>query len=139
MSREDVEVVRRTIEAFNLDGLDAALEYLDPEVEWLAPPEWLEERLYKGHEGIRRLASQWAENFDEYHLDPHEFMDAGDQVVGLVFQRGRIRGSHDPIEQRIGYVWEVRDGKGARIQVYFSWEEALEAGGLSDQEMSGAS
>jgi ketosteroid isomerase-like protein len=139
MSHEDVEVVRRTIEAFNLDGLDAALEYLDPEVEWLAPPGWLEERLYKGHEGIRRLASQWAENFDEYHLDPHEFMDAGDQVVGLVFQRGRIRGSHDPIEQRIGYVWEVRDGKGVRIQVYFSWEEALEAGGLSDQEMSGAS
>jgi ketosteroid isomerase-like protein len=139
MSHEDVEVVRRTIEAFNLDGLDAALEYLDPEVEWLAPPEWLEERLYKGHEGIRRLASQWAENFDEYHLDPHEFMEAGDQVVGLVFQRGRIRGSHDPIEQRIGYVWEVRDGKGVRIQVYFSWEEALEAGRLSDQEMSGAS
>ena len=66
-------------------------------------------------------------------------MDAGDQVVGLVFQRGRIRGSHDPIEQRIGYVWGVRDGKGVRIQVYFSWEEALEAGGLLDQEMSGAS
>ena len=61
MSHEDVEVVRQTIEAFNRDGLDAALEYLDPEVEWLAPPEWLEDRLYKGHEGIRRLASQCRE------------------------------------------------------------------------------
>ena len=25
----------------------------DAEVEWLAPPEWLEERLYKGHEGAQ--------------------------------------------------------------------------------------
>ena len=52
---------------------------------------------------------------------------------------GRIRGSHDRVEQRIGYPWEVRNGKGVRIQVYFSWEEALEAAGLSEQAGSGES
>jgi hypothetical protein len=45
MSRENVEIVRRTIEAFNHGGIAAALSYFDPEVEWLGPPEWLEERL----------------------------------------------------------------------------------------------
>jgi len=127
MSDEDVEVVRRTIEAFNRGGVEAALEHFDPEVEWFGPPEWLEDHLYEGHDGIRRLASAWGENFDEYRLDPERFIDAGDAVVVLIYQRGRIRGSGDPIEQRIGYVWEVRDGKGARVQTYFSWEEALAA------------
>jgi ketosteroid isomerase-like protein len=132
VSQENVEIVRRTIEAFNGDGVEAALQYLDPEVEWLAPPEWLEERLYKGHDGIHRLASQWSENIDEYRLDPERFIDAGDAVVVLLFARGRIPGGAAPIEQKLGYVWEVRDRKGVRIQVYFSWEEALEAAGLEE-------
>jgi hypothetical protein len=70
MSQENVEIVRRTIETFNEDGVEATLQHLDPEVEWLAPPEWLEERLYEGHEGIRELASQWTDNIDGYRLDP---------------------------------------------------------------------
>jgi hypothetical protein len=60
-----------------------------------------------------------------------EFIDAGDRVVALVYQRGRIRGSADPIEQQIGYVWTVRNGKGVRGQVYFSWEEPLADGARS--------
>jgi ketosteroid isomerase-like protein len=130
MSQENVEIVRCTIETFNEDGVETTLQYLDPAVEWLAPPEWLEERLYKGHEGIRRLASQWTDNIDGYRLDPERFIDAGDAVVVLLFGHGRIRGSAAPIEQKLGYVWEVRNRKGVRIQVYFSWEEALEAAGL---------
>jgi hypothetical protein len=52
--------------------------------------------------------------------------------VVLLFARGQIRGGVAPIEQKLGYVWEVRDRKGVRIQVYFSWEEALEAAGLKE-------
>ncbi|MDQ2939856.1 MAG: nuclear transport factor 2 family protein [Actinomycetota bacterium] len=130
MSEENVEVVRRTLETFNREGIEAALQYFDAEVEWLGPPEWLEQHLYKGHDGIRKIASVWSENFEEYRLDPEELIDAGDQVVALVHQRGRIKGSADLIEQRIGYVWAVRNGKGARVQVYFSWEEALRDAGL---------
>jgi ketosteroid isomerase-like protein len=134
MSQENVEIVRDTIEAFNRDGVEAALAYFNPGVEWLGPPEWLEKDLYKGHDGIREIASVWSENFDEYRLDLERVIDAGDHVVALVNQRGRIKGSADSIEQRIGYDWEVRDGKGVRVQVYFSWEEALEAVGLSEQD-----
>jgi hypothetical protein len=54
-----------------------------------------------------------------------EFIDAGDRVVALLYQRGRIKGSANPIELKTGYVWTVRDGKGVHVQVYFSWEEAL--------------
>jgi ketosteroid isomerase-like protein len=132
MSQENVEIVRSAIEAFNRDGVEAALAYLDTEVEWLGPPEWLEDRLYKGHEGIRSLALQWTENFDEYRLDAEQVIDAGDEVVALIFARGRIKGSAVPIEQMVSYLWQVRNGKGVRVQVYFSWDQGLEAAGLGE-------
>lgn len=69
---QNVEVVRAALEALNRDGVEAALAYIDPEVEWLAPPEWLEEHLYKGHDGVRKVASIWRETFDEYRLDLEE-------------------------------------------------------------------
>jgi ketosteroid isomerase-like protein len=130
VSRENVEVVRRTLETFNREGVEAALAYLDPEVEWLAPPEWLEQHMYTGHDGIREIASLWSENFEEYRLDLEELIDTGDDVVALLYQRGRIKRSSDLIESPIGYVWTVRNGQGVRVQVYFSWEQALEAVGL---------
>jgi len=131
MSQENVEIVRHTLNAFNRQGVEAALAYFDPEVEWLGPPEWLEAGLYKGHDGIREIASLWTDNFDEYRLDLEKALDAGDRVVALVYQRARIKRSGDLIEQQIGYDWEVRGGKGVRVQVYFSWEEALQAVGLA--------
>jgi ketosteroid isomerase-like protein len=127
MSQEDLEIVRRTIEAFNRDGVEAAIEYLGVDIDWVAPPEWLEESVYRGHEGIRRIAAQWTENFDQYRLSIEELIDVGDRVLALLVQRGRIKESGDPIEQRIGHVWEVRDGKGVHVEVYFSWEQACEA------------
>jgi ketosteroid isomerase-like protein len=132
MSEENVEIVRDTLAAFNRGGVEAALDYFDPDIEWLGPPEWLEQRLYKGHDGIRKIAAVWTENFNDYRLDLEKAIDAGDRVIALVYQRGRIKGSGNEIEQPIGYDWEVRDGKGIRVQVYFSWAEALKAAGLRE-------
>jgi hypothetical protein len=42
VSKENVELLRRTLETFNRESVEAALAYLDPEVEWL------ERHLYKG-------------------------------------------------------------------------------------------
>ena len=132
MSQENVEVVRRTIEAFSSEGIEAALAYLDPEIEWIAPPDWLEDPVYNGHDGMRKLAAAWRENFDEYRMDWERGFDTGDHVVALITQRGRVKGSDDQIDQRIGYAWEVRGGKGVRVRIYFSWEEALDAVALPE-------
>jgi ketosteroid isomerase-like protein len=133
MSQENLELVRRAIEAFSDEGIDAALEYFDPEIEWWAPPEWLEDRLYRGHEGLRELAAFWSEQFDEYQLKAEKFIELGDdQVLALLHQWGRIKGSGDPVEQPVGYIAHIRKGKLAEVYVYFSWEATLEAAGLSE-------
>ena|SRR5215211_966330 len=133
MSRENVEIMRRAIKAFSDEGIDAALEYCDPEIEWWAPPEWLEDRLYTGHEGVRELAAFWNQQFDQYQQDAEKFIDlGGDQILALLHQRGRIKGSGNRIEQPIGYIAHIRERKLTEVHVYFSWETTLEAAGLSE-------
>ena len=132
MAQEHVDVMRRTVEAFNTEGLEAALAHFDPEVEWIAPPEWLEERVYNGREGIGRLATSWGESFDEYRLDVEETRDLGDCALVLLTQRGRIKGSGEPMQWRIGWLWEARDGLTVRVRVFFSWEDTLAAAGLAE-------
>jgi ketosteroid isomerase-like protein len=133
MPEETAAPMLNAIEAFNETGVEAALPYLDPEIEWVAPPEWLEDRLYKGHEGIRRLSAYWTQLFDEYRVIPQQVMDAGDgRIVLLLQQEGRIIGSGDRVESPIGYVVEIREALVARVEIFFSWDGTLEAAGLSD-------
>ena len=132
MSEENVNVIRRIVEAFNRGGVEAALPYFDSEIKWVGPPEWLEDHLYEGHAGLRRLAEQWTQNFDEYRLDPERFIDSEAGVIALLLTGGRIKGSVDPIDQPVAWVCQLSGGKVAHVQVYFSWEEGLDAAGLSE-------
>jgi ketosteroid isomerase-like protein len=121
------------LEAFSTDGIDAALDFFDPGIEWWAPPEWLEDRLYLGHGGIRRLAAFWTQQFDEYRVEPEKFIELDDgRVLALLHQRGRIKGSAVPIEQPIGWIVQSHDGKLTKVHVYFSWEAASNAAGFSE-------
>jgi ketosteroid isomerase-like protein len=132
MLEERAAPMLNAIEAFNETGVETALPYLHPEIEWVAPPEWLEDRLYKGHDGIRRLSAYWTQLFDEYRVMPQRVMDAGDgRVVLLLQQEGRIIGSGDRVESPLGYLVEIRDTLVARVEIFFSWEATLEAAGLS--------
>jgi ketosteroid isomerase-like protein len=132
MLEERAAPMLNAIDAFNETGVEAALPYLHPEIEWVAPPEWLEDRLYEGHDGIRRLSAYWTQLFDEYRVMPQRVMDAGDgRVVLLLQQEGRIIGSGDRVESPLGYLVEIRDTLVARVEIFFSWEAPLEAAGLS--------
>jgi ketosteroid isomerase-like protein len=131
MAEETGRVMRDLIDAFNSGGTEAALRHMHPEIVWNAPPEWLEDRVYRGHEGMRKLAAGWMGQFDEYRLDLEQVIELdGDRAVALGHQRGRIKESGVPVEQAIGWVVEVSDAKLIRVDVYFSWEATLEAAGL---------
>ena len=131
--KETTALLRSAIEAFSDEGIDAALQYVDLEIEWWAPPDWLEDRLYTGHEEVRELAEFWTQQFDEYRLEPERIIELGDdRALALLHQRGRIKGSGDRIEQQVGYIARIREGKVTEVHVYFSWDATLEAGGLGE-------
>ena len=54
MSQENIEVVRRSFDAWNRGDLAAYLGCFDPEVEWTTTGRYVEAGTYRGHEGLLR-------------------------------------------------------------------------------------
>jgi ketosteroid isomerase-like protein len=127
MSQENMDRLRRMIEDFNSVGIEAALVHVHPELVWLAPPEWLEKSVYEGHEGIRELAASWGQNFEQYRVEIDRIVELEDgRALALLMQRGTIKDSGAEVEQPVAWITEFQTGLVARVQVYFSWETALE-------------
>jgi uncharacterized protein len=134
MSRENVEVIRRAIEAFNRRDLDGWLQDLHPDAEadWSESP-GVHAGVYRGRGEIRRFWAEWLDLFEEIVARPEAFIDAGEHVVVpfRIYLRGR---DGIEVDARGASVLRLRDGKIVHGKLYLSQSEALEAVGLSEQD-----
>lgn len=131
MSETNAEIVRRSFQAHEAGGIEAALRFYAPDLVWDAGPGWLEERIYRGHDGARRLDAIFAQNFEDYSLAVHEIRAVGDQVIALYEAVGRVTDTGLPLRQPVGLVLsDFKDGTIGKVRSYFSWGEARQALGL---------
>jgi uncharacterized protein len=138
MSQENVDLVRRTIGAFNSGDWDASLEYMDEDIEWRAADAVPDQDSYFGRDGVRAFWTAWTDNFEGFRLEVEELIDAGDDVVVVTRIRGRgIASGAEVRSNSFAQVARVRDRKIRRWEIYDSAQEALEAvgqRGLGDVE-----
>ena len=132
MSEENVEIVRRSLDALNRGDIDAWLEDIAADAEVHDLPTMPDTPVRRGHDDLRKwtemMRDVWTE---ESYYEALEFTDAGDYVLVPVRAHAWGRGSGAPIEVDFFTVVEVRDGKIQRSWSHFV-EEALEAAGLSE-------
>jgi ketosteroid isomerase-like protein len=131
MSEENVEIVRESIEAYNRRDFDTAVQSFDTEIEWRLPPVLAGES-GRGPEEIRRFWEGLDEAFEDFQLEPQEFVDAGDHVVVRSLFHGRGKESGVETEGRMHSVTALRDGRIVRIEYFDDWAKALEAAGLRE-------
>jgi ketosteroid isomerase-like protein len=135
MSRENVEAFKRVVEAANRRDVDAALEALDPDVEWHPVIQVLlggEATVYRGHRGVRDVLREADEAWAETHYEFSEIWDLGDRVVAIGRFRALGKESGAEVESPLGYVVEFKNGKAIRMWSYLDPNEALEAAGLRE-------
>ena len=132
MTRENVEIVRRSLEAFNHGGIEAALAFDDPDIEWITTGSYVEANTYRGHAGVREYLGSIEAEFDDMRLTPEEAIEVGDQVVVSVRMTGTGKQSGAPVELTLAGVCSLHDGKIVRIHNYADTAEALEAAGLRE-------
>jgi uncharacterized protein len=132
MSEENVEVVRRAVEAYEHEGLDGSMRYYAPEIEWSTTDASIERATYRGHDGVRRFFGSFDREFDDLRFDVDELIDAGDQVIVTIRIGGRGRASGAPVDRTWSYVCSLRDGMIYRVRTYTERAEALEAAGLEE-------
>ena len=125
MSSSDVEIVRRLFDGFEQADRETIYELLDPEVEWRTSAGDM-----RGHEGVREWIRELFKTFEAWSSQLVELHDAGDQVVAIVHNRGRSRATGLDLDEIVGHVYAVRDGRIVSMRVYPSAEEAISAAGL---------
>ena len=81
---------------------------------------------------MRGFFADMTAGFEEVVFEPEEFLDRGDQIVVLLRFRARPSGAGAAIENRVGHLWTMRDGKAIRCETFPRREHALEAAGLSE-------
>ena len=128
MSDENIELVRRMYEDFAARGLEMAVDYLDPEIEWLPPKDAPHPEVHRGVEGARAELAEWMGEFHDYAWEPREFVAApGGRVVVIGRQRGRGKASGVEVKAEETHLWTLRGGKAVRLEMFATAKEALEA------------
>jgi ketosteroid isomerase-like protein len=130
LSAKNVEIVRRSMEAFARGDLDAFLADHHPDTEWRTAADEPNPETYRGHEGVRRFAAEiseaWADRFDSV-MTFEGFIDLGHWVV--VPWTARLRGRSSGVEVDVSetYAVQVEGGRIVRVDEYRTTEEAIEA------------
>ena len=132
MSQENVEIVRRYIDAYNRGDLTtaSALFRSDGEIDWSRARGPLK-GVYRGDREREAFRDAFLSTFEEVQLEAHGFTEVGSEVVvpNTAHMRGR-----DGIEvtARSTFVYTVENGQVTRLRMFQEQAEALEAVGLRE-------
>ena len=139
MSQENVEIVRRLIEAWNRNEheavvpLERVVPFLDPSVIFDATRRIIDPKTYAGIEGIRAMLAERDEVWGAFRMEPDEFVDGGDRVVAIGRRLSTGRGSGVEVNQPMADVFTLHGGRVVRCEIgYSDRAEALAAAGLRE-------
>ena len=134
MSQDNMEVVRRNVEAYNRRDLDVILGNWAPDalLDW-SNSRGVEAGVYRGRGEIRAFWQRFLATWDEVRIEivdgPVEVEDGVVVVENVTYLRGR-----DGIEVQARSAWltTIRDGETTSFTMYQTKQEALEAAGLRE-------
>jgi uncharacterized protein len=132
MSEENVEIVRWLYDAALRGDTERVIEMADPAVRLDMSERVFNPALYEGHEGLRRFYAEIDEIWEEFRVEPLEFIDAGDMVVVSHLVRGRGKGSGVDVELPSTSVFTLLGGLVIENHMYRDHTRALEAAGLRE-------
>jgi ketosteroid isomerase-like protein len=138
MSEENVEIVRRLIEANQSGDLEVAAQAMEalshPDGEYTRVTADLEPtRAYRGPGWPRQYLADLAEVWGSWSSEPEDVVEvAPDTVVATIRFSAAGKESGAPIEGRLGFLVTLRDGQVLKAQTYSSRGEALRAAGLGE-------
>jgi ketosteroid isomerase-like protein len=135
MSQENVELVRALFEHWSAGDYEYLIESARPDVEVFSRFASLGGEPYRGSEGVWQWVAEIQQTFGRFQVRTGDFWDLGDRVLALGAINLEGKASGIEIEQPMGWLFELRDEKLARMFFYSSHAEALEAAGLSEQDV----
>ncbi len=69
--------------------------------------DWPGGTTYRGLPAIQRFFRDWLAPWAEWRWEPTELIDAGDQVIVVGRDYGRLEGGAGTVERQVAQVWTV--------------------------------
>jgi ketosteroid isomerase-like protein len=131
MSGDNVEVVRRSIEAWNRQDRHGLRGFYraDAEVDWSRSRSPFK-GVYCGRREIEKFWDVFWSAWQEVRLETHDFTEAGSEVV--VWNTAHMRGREGiEVSARTALVFTIETGQITCLRLFDEHDEALEAVGLT--------
>jgi ketosteroid isomerase-like protein len=132
MSQENVEVVRRRVEALSRNDWDAALAGIPEDMEWVIGEAHPNARTLRGRQEIAAYFRDWRETLSDLRYDIDDLIDAGEAVVCLGKVTGRAGEGGPEVTVALASVTDFREGVPVRTREFLDGKAALEAVGLRE-------
>jgi ketosteroid isomerase-like protein len=131
MTQANVEALRPVYEQWGEGNWAPRFDVYADDMEW----GWSDE--FPGLAGVSpdpELTSsrlrEWLSPWDDWRCEAEDYVTGGDFVVVLTRYSGRGKGSGAMVDSQGAHVWELRDGRVVRLEIFSSRDRALAAAGL---------
>ena len=114
MAEATLDVVRAVYAAWNREDFPGPPELLDPDIEYVNPPDAVEPGTRHGLPAFTRALTKTLEGWETWQMEVEEISAHGEDVAVVVRYRARGRTSGAEVEGRESALWTVRDGKVVR-------------------------
>jgi ketosteroid isomerase-like protein len=136
MSQENVDLHRRSVEAFNTRDIEAFIAFCDPQIELHSTVTVPGGAEYHGHDGVRSwhrdLEDGWG---DELRVEAEAYFDLGEHTITFHVLRGRGRQSDAQVAMPAAHLCRWHDGCIVYFKGYSQREDALRDLGISEDAL----
>ena len=126
MESENARLIREGYAALNRLDVEWLSARMHPDLEFTSRFSGLSGRTYKGVGAFEQWFADVTESWDSIEQNPERLIDLDAERTAVEVRfKARGRGSGVEVDQRIAFVFTLRDGKVTRIDPYDSFEDAL--------------
>jgi ketosteroid isomerase-like protein len=133
---QNVEVLRRAVDAFNARDIDRFLSYFHPDIKLHSAFSAIGGAEYHGHDGLRKLFRDFEQAWgDEIHVESKAYFDLGDRTISSYVIHGRGLHSGVDVDLPSALVAGWRDGLIAYLKAFAHREDAFAELGVAEDEL----
>jgi ketosteroid isomerase-like protein len=131
-SAQAISDLRAAYAAFNRGDIEAAVQSLDPQINWSEPAEFPGGGTYRGREAVKRYLTQSRAAWAEASSEPERFITSGNRIVVFVHARVRAKDSNQWQDVRLADVYTINSGKAIQMRAFADRQEALRWVGVEE-------
>jgi ketosteroid isomerase-like protein len=118
--------LRRAYDAFNSGaGMDWSM--IDPSIRHDQSEGLFLDGVFYGPEGVRAAIQEIELDWQDLSYTLEDVVELGDRVLVLLRMRAKVRDSEAELDAQVAHIWEFRNGRAVKWDVYGDHASALRA------------